>query len=35
MVALSTHTAIALDKADAIDLGAFAVARPALEAAAP
>jgi heme exporter protein A len=35
MVALSTHTTIALDKADAIDLGAFAVARPAPEAAAP
>lgn len=35
MVALSTHTAIALEKADAIDLAAFAVARPTLEAAAP
>jgi len=31
MVALSTHTEIALSAADSLDLAAFAVARPALE----
>jgi heme exporter protein A len=32
MVALSTHTEIALGEADSLDLAAFTVARPALEA---
>ena len=32
MVALSTHTETALDAADCLDLAAFTVARPALEA---
>jgi heme exporter protein A len=32
MVALSTHTEVALDAADCLDLAAFTVARPALEA---
>jgi heme exporter protein A len=32
MVALSTHTEVALDAADCLDLAAFTVARPALDA---
>jgi hypothetical protein len=31
MAALSTHTEMALDAADTLDLAAFALARPALE----